>query len=144
MTYLRQGHIEEAIRRLDYGWRNTSWVDTLSYFATSLGVARIKKHEFAEALEPLTDNLVGLDVFQRQKRLALIGHSQAASGNSGEAASSLAEIKDVGNVHVIKLKDAVIRRFGIGLQSPTSLAESEITELDTMIDDEEFILAMPA
>ena len=144
MTCLKLGDLDEAITRLEYGWKNARWIDVKNYFATGLGVARIRKREFAEAVEVLADNVVSLDTFQKQKRLVLIGHSQAELGREADAMDSLAQVVNTDNPHVVNLKEALIQRYGLRQETVRSLSEREVADLERKIHDEEFVLAVAA
>jgi hypothetical protein len=144
MSYIRSEEIDEAIRRLAYGLENTPWPEEKSYFATALAVAKIRKKEFAEVLKIIPTNVVHIDIFQRQARLALIGHSQAALGRNEEAAQTLAELADATNPHVINLKEAIAQRYMLGQQSHNTLSVAEIRSLELTIHDQEYFLAQAA
>jgi tetratricopeptide (TPR) repeat protein len=144
MSYLKSGDADEAIERLAYGLENIRWPEVKNYFATALSVARIKKKQFAEVLDILPSNVVYVDFSQRQTHLALIGHSQAALGKHEEAAQTLAQLEQATNPHIINLKNAIARRFSLGQQSETSLSAVETSALDTVIEEEEFFLAVAA
>jgi len=139
---LKRGDIDEAIRRLEYGWKNTQWLDARNYFATALGLARIRKKEFGPAIEILTNNVVSLDDFQRQKRLALIGHSQAGLGQKSEAISTLAQVTSAGGPLVYDLKGNLLRRYDLDPRNAQNLAPREIARLERKIADEEDQLVM--
>jgi tetratricopeptide (TPR) repeat protein len=141
MLHLKRGETEEAIRRLEYGWRNSNWA-AKNYFATALGVARLKKREFSEAVQVLTSNVIYLDVFQEQKRLALLAHSKAGIGESDEAARILANLDPVGSPRLLSLKDALVSRYLLD-KSQSNIGLRRTSHLETTIDGEEFILAMP-
>ena len=51
---------------------------TIIVIATALAVAKISKKEFNEIPKLLPTNVVSIDVFQKQTRLALVAHSQPA------------------------------------------------------------------
>ncbi|MDX6693076.1 MAG: hypothetical protein QOF02_679 [Blastocatellia bacterium] len=142
MLSLRRGETDEAIRRLEYGWKNTPWSDDRNYFATALGLARMRRKEFGPAIEMLVDNVVSLDVFQRQKRFAFIGHSQAALGLKDEAVDTLAQVTNIGGPLVLDLKGNLIRCFGLDPRNPQNLTAAEIAGLERKIDDEEEQLVM--
>jgi len=144
MSYLKTGEIDEAIRRLTYGLENTPWANCKNYFATTLGVARIKRRQFAEAIEILSPNVVRLDVFQKQKRLAMIGHSQAALGRRDEAAATLASIGQTPNPHLRTLREDVILRFNLPPKDEVVVSTEEAAALDERIEEKEFYLAMAA
>src|SRR6266446_2431397 len=97
MSYIKSGETDEAIRRLTYGLEHTPWPEQKSYFATALAVAKIGKKEFAEVPRLLPTNVVNIDVFQKQTRLALVAHSQAALGKNEEAAQTLAKLSNAAN-----------------------------------------------
>ena len=144
MSYLKSGDIDEAIQRLTYGFETTPWPAQKNYFATALGVAKIKKKQFAEVIDVLQSNVVSLDVFQRQARLVLIGHSQAALGRQDEAIQTLANLEQASNPRVISVKDDISRRYNLRQQADTSLSAVEASALDAKIEEEEFLLAMAA
>ncbi|HZG54171.1 MAG TPA: tetratricopeptide repeat protein [Pyrinomonadaceae bacterium] len=144
MSYLRSGEIDEAIRRLAYGLQNNPWVTDKFYFANALALAKIKKRQFDEVLEVLPTNVIGLDVFQKQTRLVLVGHSQAALGKKEEAAQTLAQLEQATNPRVIGLKEAIARRYDLKRQSAPSLSPDEEDLLEKKIYEEEFFLAMAA
>lgn len=146
MSYLKNGEIDEAIRRLTYGFKNNPWPIEKSYFANALAVAKIRQKQFAEVLDVLPTNVVGLDVFQRQTRLALVGHSQAALGRKEEAAQTLAKLEQAANPRIISLKDAIARRYSLSQESAglAVLSEIEVSALEAKIEEEEFFLAMAA
>ncbi|MDQ1592406.1 MAG: hypothetical protein QOG71_3033 [Pyrinomonadaceae bacterium] len=144
MSYLRSGEIDEAIRRLDYGFHNNPWITDRFYFASALALAKIKKRQFDEVLEVLPTNVTGLDVFQKQTRLVLVGHSQAALGMKEEAAETLAQLEQAANPRVINLKEAITRRYDLKRQSSASLSPDEEELLEAKIQEEEFFLALAA
>jgi tetratricopeptide (TPR) repeat protein len=144
MSYLKQGRVDEAIVRLEEGWRGAQWVDDRNYFRTALAVARIKKKEFAKALEVLSDNVIYLDVFQKQKRLALVAHTQAELGQVDAASDALEEIKNPGNRHIATLKIALTSRYNLNPALSDKLPEAEIARLEKKIYEEEIFLEMAA
>lgn len=144
MSFLKSGNIDEAIRRFAHGLENNPWLTNKNHFATALALANIKKKQYAEVLEALPTNVIGLDIFQRQTRLALIGHSQAALGRKEEAVQTLAELEQAVNPRIINLKEAIARRYELTRQDRTTLSPAEQVALETVIDDEEFFLAMAA
>jgi tetratricopeptide (TPR) repeat protein len=144
MSYLRSGEIEEAIRRLAYGLENSPWPTDKFYFASALALAKIKKRQFEEVLDVLPTNVIGLDVFQKQTRLVLVGHSQAALGRKEEAARTLAQLEQAANPRVINLKEAIARRYDLKGESSIGLSPDEEDLLETKIYEEEFFLAMAA
>ena len=144
MSYLKTKEFDEAIRRLTYGLNNNPWASSQNYFATALGVAWIRKRQFAEAEEVLKTNLVRLDIFERQKRLALLGHIQAERGNLAEASASLATIGPTANTHINTLREGVILRFNLPPETGRRVSPTEAAALDERIAEEEFYLAMAA
>jgi tetratricopeptide (TPR) repeat protein len=143
MSLLKREKLDEAITQLEYGWQNAAWADIKNYFRTALAFARIKKREFSKAIEVLSSNVVYLNVFQEQKRLAFMAHSKAELGQKEEANNILTEIKEAGNPHLLSLKDALTRRFS--LTEPAAHAPlAEISELQARIELDEFILSMAA
>jgi hypothetical protein len=83
-------------------------------------------------------------VFQRQKRLALIGHSQAEWGKKSEAMETLAQVTNVGGPLILDLKGNLIRLFELDQRNPHHLTPAEIARLERKIEDEEDQLAMAA
>jgi tetratricopeptide (TPR) repeat protein len=144
MSYLKSGDIDEGIRRLAYGLENTPWFTIKTYFANALGVANIKKQQFAEVLEVLPSNVVSLDVFQKQTRLALRGHALAALGQQAEAIQTLAQLEQAANPRIINLRESIIHRYSLGQHSATSPSPIVTSALDTRIAEEEFFLVMAA
>ena len=144
MSYIKSGETDEAIRRLTYGLEHTPWPEQKSYFATALAVAKIGKKEFAEVPRLLPTNVVNIDVFQKQTRLALVAHSQAALGKNEEAAQTLAKLSNAANPRVVSLKDAIARRYMLEEQSHTTLSAMETESLDLRIWEQEYFLAQAA
>jgi tetratricopeptide (TPR) repeat protein len=144
MSYLKTGEIDEAIKRLAYGLENAPWATVKMYFASALGLARIRKRQFAEAEAVLKSNVVSLDDFQRQKRLALLGHSLAGQGKRDEAAATLASIGPTTNSRLQTLREDVILRFNLPPKTDAVISSEEASALDERIDEEEFYLAMAA
>ena len=144
MAQLKQGYLDEAILRLEKGWQKARWTDVKSYYTNALGLARMRKKEFAKAIEVLTDNVVHLDVFQKQRRFAFIAHSKAELGQVTEAARFLAEIENTANPHLASLKDALTSRFNLSSPRLQISANPDIPSLEKRIDHEEFFLAMAA
>ena len=143
MSYIKSEEIDEAIRRLTYGLKHTPWPTQKNYFLSALAVAKIRTKEFDEVVKILPTNVVNIDVFQRQTRLALVGHSQAALGKNEEAVQTLAKLDAATNPHVINLKEAISRRYMLG-QSQTTLSVLETHALDLRILEQEYFLAQAA
>jgi len=141
MSYLKEGDTDEAIRRLTYGLNSVPWPAQESYFANALALAKIRKKEFAEVPKILPTNVPNIDFVQRQTRLVLVGHSQAALGKKDEAVRTLAELGRATNPRVINLREAISRRYRLDEQSPVVLSEAEARILDSTIDEQEFLLA---
>jgi tetratricopeptide (TPR) repeat protein len=144
MSYLKTAEIDEAIERLAYGLENAPWATVKVYFASALSVARIRKRQFAEAEAVLKSNVVSLDLFQRQKRLALLGHSLAGQGKRDEAVATLASIGPTTNSRLQTLREDVILRFNLPPKTDAVISSEEAAALDERIDEEEFYLAMAA
>ncbi len=144
MSYIKSEEIDEAIRRLTFGLENDPWPEQQSYFANALAVAKIRKREFTEVPKILPTNVVNINVLQKQTRLALVGHSQAALGKNEEAAQTLAKLDDATNPRIINLKEAIARRYMLGQQSHTTLSVIETSTLDSRIDEQEYFLAQAA
>jgi tetratricopeptide (TPR) repeat protein len=143
MSYLKRGEIDEALFRLEKGFRNARWTDVKNYYTTALGLARMRKRQFAKAIEVLSDDVIHLDVFQKQKRLAFMAHSQAELGQVTEASRLLEEIENPANVHIVTLKDALNSRFNLRIPRLKMPNKLDIPSLQKRIDQEEFVLAMP-
>jgi tetratricopeptide (TPR) repeat protein len=143
MSYLRSGDMDEAIRRLTYGLENAPVVEK-KFYVTALGLARVKKRQFADALEVLESNVVSLDAFRRQTVTALIGHSKAELGKRVEAAETLATLERSSNPHIVNLSDALSKRYKLGRSAETHISDAELGVLEKKIDEEEFFLAMAA
>lgn len=144
MSYLREGEINEAVRRLDYGLENTPWGAQRAYFATALGVAKMREKRFDEAIRVFETDVLSLDVFQRQKRMVLIGHSHAEKGRREVAARALSLAGQPTDPHLRRLKDDVMRRFTLDPLFDAAPSEAEIAVLDERIAEEEFFLAVAA
>jgi 3-oxoacyl-(acyl-carrier-protein) synthase len=111
---------------------------------TALGVARIKKKQFAEALKVLESNVISIDAFRRQTITALIGHSKAALGKRVEAAETLATLKHASNPHIINLNAGLHKRFNLDYPNEGHLSDTEVRTLEERIYEEEFFLSMAA
>ena len=144
MSFLKRGDFDVAIRRLEYGLRNVPWASSKDYYVTAIGVAKIWRGEFAEAEQLLRQNVVRLDVFQRQKRMAFIGHAQAEQGKSAEALASLSELRDTPNPRIANLRDNLPRFYNLGQRDALPLAADEADRLDRKIKDDEWYLAQAA
>lgn len=144
MACLKAGDIDEAIKRLEYGLQNVPWVRFKNFFATALAVAKIKKKAFGEVVEIFQNNVVYVDIFERQKHLLLISHSQAELGNEEDAANALAAVEYLQNPHIARLRDAISHHYRLGRITPRLAPKVEIPSPENDIDKEEFFLAVAA
>jgi tetratricopeptide (TPR) repeat protein len=144
MSLLKVGDIDEAINRLEYGLQNVPWARFKNFFATALAVAKIKKKAFTEVVEILETNVVYVDIFQRQKHLLLISHSQAELGREEDAVNALDAIEYLQNPHIAKLRGALSQRYSLSQITARQSLEGEISSLEKDIEKEEFFLAMAA
>ena len=144
MSYLKSGNAEEAVKRLAYGLENAPWINIKNYYATALAVARIRSKKFPEAVEVLKKKVADLDIFQTQKRLIFIGHSQAELGERTEAIAALAPLANTQNPRITRTRNALLRRYNLGLAVDKKLSETESAILERQIYEEEFFLAMAA
>ncbi|HSS20603.1 MAG TPA: tetratricopeptide repeat protein [Pyrinomonadaceae bacterium] len=144
MSRMKRGQIDDAIARLEYGWQAAKWGDVRAYFGTALGVARIKKKEYREAIRVLSQDVSSLDHFQKQKRFAFIAHSKAELGEVKDAASTLAEVSVTTNRRIASLKQALLDRYNLNPINAQSTKSRNAEQLQKEIEQAEFYLALAA
>ncbi len=145
MAFLECGEWQEAIKRLEAGFKYSTWGDTRSYFATALGFANLKRKEFDKAVEVLKENVFHVEFAQEQKRLVLISHAEAARGRKSEAAELISRIKSSAkDPKIISLTDYIAKRYSLNKDVTGTLSESEIVALEGTIHKEEFNMVLAA
>ena len=140
MSYLKSGHADEAIRRLTYGLKSKPW--NKKSFAHALVVAKMRKREFAGALEILKDGMEDLTISQKRNRLLFLGHALAEVNKKNETVNVLNSsiLVTAPSPRVHRLKDYLFQRYELAdakLPSP-----DYIYVLDREIEAEEFYFAM--
>ncbi len=143
MSYLKEGNLEQAIEQLTIGLEKAPYAHR-AHFANALAVAKIRKKEFEAVIELLPIQVPHLDILQKEKRLALVGHSKAALGKKEEASQLILGLEKTRNPRVISLRDAMSRRYGLGKYSEEPLSSSEANTLDISILDQEYFLVAEA
>jgi len=143
MSYLKQDNLDQAIAMFSFGLENAPLVHK-KYFVTGLAVARIGKKQFDAAISVLQMNIQRIDIAQKETRLALMGHSQAALGKREKATELISALENTRNPRVIGLKDALSRRYGLGKRGQESLSPKEVSVLDLRIQEHEYFLAEAA
>ena len=141
MTYLKSGDFEEAIECLSFGLQNSPWVKDKHYFGTALAFARMKKRDYAAAIEVLEKDIEIVDTNHKQKRLVLISHAQAELAQKTEASDTLSSIGDVRNLRIISLKTLIRKCYCLSNGIKFEQLESDkVLELKNKIEEEEFYL----
>jgi tetratricopeptide (TPR) repeat protein len=143
MSYLKEGDLDEAVERFSFGLGHASYAER-AHFAAALAVAKIRRKEFEAVIELLPTQIPDLDIFQKETRLALVGHSQAALGKMEQASQLISKLENTRNPRVISLRDAMSRRYGLGKYFEESLSNSEANTLDINILDQEYFLVAEA
>jgi len=144
MSYLKSNHLDEAIERLEFGLENSPQIKNKHYFANALAIARIRKKDFAEAVNVLEIDLKSLNLLNQHKRLLFISHSQAELGKKDEAKRSLSRVEKPKNPRILKLKDNLEYRYGLNGHVVEKKSASDLILLDKKIENEEFYLALAA
>ena len=73
-----------------------------------------------------------------------LSHAQAVLKRETDARQSLAAVGEVRHVQLIKLRDDVIRRYGLNGEKDTPLTRDEADALDRRIEASEFFFALAA
>ena len=141
MSYFKAGHVDEAIKRLTHGRKNSPW--NKDYFINALSVAKMKKKEFNQALEILEDGIEDLTIQRKRGRLLLLGHALAESNRKKDAADRLNSsiIITAPNPRIHRLKDYLFQRYELGIDAP-HVKNYDPEVLDKEIEKEEFYLAL--
>jgi tetratricopeptide (TPR) repeat protein len=143
MIYMKtEGSLDEAVRRLSHGVQHAPWRESKHVFMNSLAVASIKKQEYVAALEVLKQDIGVLDIVEKQKRLALMSHSQAAIGRTDEAIQSLDGLADVEDPNLLMLRSFLSQRYGLREQWKPAVASISMPILDLQIAQKEFLIAL--
>ena len=143
MCDLKEGEIDPAIRRLEYGVKNSRILKQRSYFISALGLAWLRRKDFLEAARLLKDNIVDFTNFQKPNCLILLSHAQAAAGQTKEAASTLAELETVKSHRIIQLKECLTRCYSL-TERVDPISKTEKARLELEIEENEFILNLRA
>jgi tetratricopeptide (TPR) repeat protein len=140
MSYLKAGHTDEAIRRLTYGLEKSRW--NKDYFATALGVAKMRKKEFPDVIEILEDGIDGLPISQQRSRLLFLGHVLAEMDRKDDTINLLNSfiLINAPSPRVHRLKDYLFQRYALGDARLSSKTNIEV--FDREIEAEEFYFAM--
>ena len=144
MSYLKANHLDEAIKRLEFGLENSPRIKNKHYFANALVIARIRKKEFAEAVNILEIDLPGLNLLNQHKHLLFLSHSQAELGKKEEAKRTLSRFEKPKSPRILNLKDNLENRYDLNGHIAEKKSDSDIELLDKNIEDEEFYLALAA
>ena len=140
MIYVKSGtNLDEAIRRLTHGSQHAPWQETRQSFMNALAVAWIKRENYREALQVLQRDMGVLEALEKQKRLALIGHSYAAIDDKQKAINTLTSLERVVDPNLASLRGLLFDRYSLGDQR---LAPVNPAALDFKIAQHEFALAM--
>ncbi|WP_316187708.1 MULTISPECIES: tetratricopeptide repeat protein [unclassified Bradyrhizobium] len=107
MALIRSGEIAQGIAHLEAGRIQTPFARERRYFERSLSVARMRRGEFAEAIDVLKD--VGGMGLSNVLRL----HAYAGQGQLVQANKTYQQLSDNCPTQLLDLKDAIAARFGI-------------------------------
>ena len=107
MILLRKGELDGAIDHFEGGRVETPFAGERRYFDRALSVARMRKGEFAKAIEILDD--AGASGLSNVLRL----HAYAGMGSTPKAISTYQELSLRCPLGLVDLKDAIASRFGI-------------------------------
>jgi tetratricopeptide (TPR) repeat protein len=139
MIYVKSGtNLDEAIRRLTHGSQHAPWQER-QRFMNALAVAWIKRENYREALQVLQRDMEVLEALEKQKRLALIGHSYAATDAREEAIKALTGIANVSDPNLANLRGLLFERYSLGDQRVVPVNPGT---LNFKIAQHEFALAM--
>jgi tetratricopeptide (TPR) repeat protein len=105
MAFVRGGEIDRGIEHLEKGRAQTPFARERRYFERALSVARMRKGEFAKALEVLQQ--VGGLGLSNILRL----HAYAGAGNLTDARKTYRELSLGCPAELIDLKDAIAARY---------------------------------
>ncbi|KJU87023.1 hypothetical protein MBAV_000785 [Candidatus Magnetobacterium bavaricum] len=142
MSYLKEGDVDEAIRRLQYGADNVRWPDSRDYFVNALGFAKMKGRRFEEAIDTLEKHTVQTSNIQKQLNLTLIGHCNAAIGRIDSAIAALNRVSEKDGSAIYEIPQLLRRRYN--LSRTQELSEEEAANLDDEIANREFIALLAA
>ncbi|MBF0464124.1 MAG: hypothetical protein HQK88_05880 [Nitrospirae bacterium] len=137
MYYLRTGNIQEAIRRLEYGFENSPSKSNKEYFANALAVAKIRARDFESAEEILDCNVVDLSKYKKEQCIVMRAHCLAGRDRKEEAKKSLEEISKTGSLtpELLQLTQLISKRFGLEDDAASSDMPVDTESLDKNIDD---------
>ena len=144
MSYLKAGDTHEALRRLTYGLDHVPWEEEKKYYISALGIARMMNNQFEDAIETLQSNIKQVHGVRQQAQLLTLSHAQAKLERETDARQSLAAVGEVRHVQLIKLRDDVVRRYGLNGEKDTPLTKDEADALDRRIEASEFFFALAA
>jgi tetratricopeptide (TPR) repeat protein len=137
LAYLRSGGLDTAVSRLNFGYHSCPWFELRSRYATSLGVAMIRKGKSSQALGVLKRDMNLISKVRRQRRTVLLSHVYADLGRISTARSTIDGMTTVVDKTVSDLKDRFLACFYSGSFSLSKSIQSKIY-------DDEFAIAMNA
>jgi tetratricopeptide (TPR) repeat protein len=141
MSYLKEGQYEETLSRLRYGQQNVPFYDTRAVFETSLAVTELRRKRYQNAVELLDHSTAG-NVIEFPGRATLRAHARAELGHIDRANEELNAADEQIGAPIVCLRDVVRRRYRLGNFVTTVLTDSEVTQLDEEIAEQEFDLAL--
>ncbi|MES0337167.1 MAG: tetratricopeptide repeat protein [Candidatus Magnetobacterium sp. LHC-1] len=142
MSYIKEGNLDEAIRRLQYGADNVRWPDSRDYFVNALGFAKMKLGKHEEALKLFKSNIVQTSGIQQQLNLTLIGHCNAEIGRLDNAIAALNMVSANADSTLYEIPQMLRQRYN--LEGGQQLSEEEKTGLDSKITEMEFMALLVA
>jgi tetratricopeptide (TPR) repeat protein len=140
MISVRSGaNLDEAIRRLTNGSQHAPWLETRNRFMNALAVAWIQRENYRVALEVLQRDTDVLEALEKQKRLALMGHSYAAIDEKQKAIETLTSLERVVDPNLASLRGLLFERYSLNDQN---VLPANPSTLNFKIAQHEFALAM--
>jgi tetratricopeptide (TPR) repeat protein len=139
LILLKSGKVNQAIEMFENGYKNSPWTRIRSYFATTLGLAKLKSRAFRESLNVLREGLNELEHGQKQTRLLLLAHSSAELGQRNDARRALGQIKLSPKPVVLELRKDLMALHALD-KSNLPLRGSNLRTLRRRIEQNEFLL----
>gem|GEM_PF-5542689 len=140
MSYLREGNLEEATRRLRDGSERCQFMSCRSFFQGALGLALIWDQRLAEAEQLLTQTLPAAGAVLRAGSALLLAHVLAAQDRKVQADAVLARLSECAVWAIIDTRTVLTRRYGLLGQPQTPV--SERARLDEDLRRRELALVM--
>jgi Flp pilus assembly protein TadD len=140
MAFLKEENHEEAEKRFAYGTRLAPFQSAKDVFRAALAFAKLRRRQYKEVTALVAhDNVLE---FRLPAAAVINAHASAELGQLDRAEESLRDAERSRSAPVVRLSDFLRRRYTLGVYAGQLLASEEAADLDRIIAESEFDLAL--